>query len=131
MQADYLFVYGSLRRAGSHHHLLEKHFRYIGKALAPGLLFQIEDYPGLVMTDNAATSVTGELYQIHEHSVWAVLDDYEGCSERFSEPYEFVRQIYKVTREQGDEINAWIYVYNFPFHDLPVIASGDFLSSSE
>ncbi|MCC5796812.1 MAG: gamma-glutamylcyclotransferase [Methylophaga sp.] len=131
MQADYLFVYGSLRSTASHHHLLANHCQYIGNASARGLLFQVADYPGLVMTDDSASSVIGELYQLHDLSVWAALDYYEGCSDRFPEPYEFVRQIHKVTLEQGDEVNAWIYVYNFPFQDLPVISSGDFLSSSE
>lgn len=131
MQANYLFVYGSLRRTCSHHHLLHQHCRYIGMASVRGLLFQVAKYPGLVLTGDAPSRVIGELYQVLDPSVWAALDDYECCSERFSEPHEFIRQISEVTLDYGDEMKAWVYVYNFSHEDLPVIVSGDFVSSVE
>lgn len=131
MQAEYLFVYGSLRRTCSHHHLLHDHCGFIGMASVRGCLFQVANYPGLVLSDDASKQVVGELYQVLDPSVWAALDDYEGCSERFSEPHEFVRQISEVTSEQGDALKAWLYVYNFSHEELPVITSGDFVSSGE
>lgn len=85
MPACLLFVYGSLKRGGEHHALLEA-TRYLGAArTAPGyaLVRYVEGYPALhpVCTPDADAStntVTGELYEI-ELGLLGELDAFEEC----------------------------------------------------
>lgn len=76
-----LFVYGTLKRGGSHHaHLAGQ--RFLGEArTVPGYtLFSLGDYPGLVPAPHDLAGVTGELWQI-DATCLAHLDELEGISE--------------------------------------------------
>lgn len=71
-----LFVYGSLRRGGSAHALLEG-ARFLGAArTAPGFeLWDCGEYPGIGRGGPA--QVVGELYEVPDAQM-AELDEYEG-----------------------------------------------------
>jgi len=71
-----LFVYGSLRRGGSAHALLEG-ARFLGAArTAPGFeLWDCGEYPGIGRGGPA--QVVGELYEVPDAQM-AKLDEYEG-----------------------------------------------------
>lgn len=83
MPSCLLFVYGSLKRGGEHHALLEA-ARYLGAArTAPGyaLVRYVEGYPALHPvpdTDASTSTVTGELYEV-ELGLLGELDAFEEC----------------------------------------------------
>ena len=127
---EYLFVYGTLRRACAHplHRLLAEQARYEGMATYEGCLYDLGAYPGAVPHPGAAPSVLGELYALPApQTVLPQVDRYEGCTERYDPRAEYRRERQAITREDGTVVTAWIYLYNRPTGTLRLIESGDFL----
>ena len=130
--ADFLFVYGTLRRACAHpmHAVLAADSRYVGIAHYQGKLYRVSHYPGVVPSDNPAQQVVGEVYQLLKPAqTLARLDRYEECSAEFPSPQEYRREVQVVALENGDSVSAWVYVYNRYTLGLMQIQSGDFLST--
>lgn len=73
-----LFIYGSLMRGESAHHLLGP-ARPLGPArTAPGhRLVLCQGFPGLVADATCADGVEGELYFLNDSKALSALDDYE------------------------------------------------------
>lgn len=120
MSAVRLFVYGSLRRdaKGKSHPLLEA-VTYLGDARVQGVLYRVDWYPGLVLSDTGW--VQGELYDIpisYADGMLTSLDDYEGGGYR--------RRKTTVVRDGEAPEDAWVYAYTGPTHTLTPIDSGDF-----
>ncbi len=123
--ANYLFVYGTLTRSGSAHALLPKQTaRFLGTASVRGRLFDLGQYPALVLEHKSEDQVHGEIYELLDEAVLATLDEYEDyrAGDKGS---LFVRVeawvIGMIRREKGNEIRpmmAWAYVYN-PERSLP------------
>jgi gamma-glutamylcyclotransferase (GGCT)/AIG2-like uncharacterized protein YtfP len=129
MTSDRLFVYGTLMRGFDHPmaQLLSRSADLIGEARCRGRLYLVKHYPGLVLSDDPADVVFGELYRLRQPSeLLREFDMYEACGEGFRQPTEYVRQMLNVTRDDG-AAEAWTYVYNWPVTQLPRIASGRFL----
>jgi gamma-glutamylcyclotransferase (GGCT)/AIG2-like uncharacterized protein YtfP len=129
MTSDRLFVYGTLMRGFDHPmaQLLSRSADLIGEARCRGRLYLVKHYPGLVLSDDPADVVFGELYRLRQPSeLLREFDMYEACGEGFRQPTEYVRQMLTVTRGDG-AAEAWTYVYNWPVTQLPRIASGRFL----
>jgi gamma-glutamylcyclotransferase (GGCT)/AIG2-like uncharacterized protein YtfP len=127
---EYLFVYGTLRRACGHplHRVLADHAREAGLARFAGRLYDLGAYPGAVPEPAAAPGVLGELYRLPEpEAVLPVLDRYEGCTDPPDAASEYRRERQRVVREDGTTVNAWIYLYNRPTASLRPIAGGDYL----
>lgn len=118
MNADGLFVYGSLREGGAHHAWLLR-TQPQGHCLAKtrGRLFHLpmEGYPALV-PDPEGPWVQGEFYGYEDEAeleaALADLDSLEGVEEEL-----FERRILTVFLEGGQTYQAWIYV--FPEDRLP------------
>jgi gamma-glutamylcyclotransferase (GGCT)/AIG2-like uncharacterized protein YtfP len=130
MTSDLLFVYGTLMRGFDHPmaKLLSGSADFIGEAKCQGRLYRIKHYPGLVLSDDPADTVFGELYRLRAHeALLREFDMYEACGEGFPEPTEYVRKMLKLTLEDGTVSEAWTYLYNWPVTRLPRIASGRFL----
>ena len=126
---DFLFVYGTLMRGYDHpmSRLLFAHADWLGEATCRGRLHLIKHYPGLVLSENAADVVYGELYRLHQSGLLLrEFDMYEACGEGFAAPTEYLRQALPVTSDDGMVHKAWTYIYNWPVDGLPVIASGRF-----
>ena len=126
---DLLFVYGTLMRGYDHPmaRLLSAHADWRGDARCRGRLHLIRHYPGLVLTDDAADIVHGQLHRLHRpDELLREFDMYEACGEGFAPPTEYLRQTLPVTAADGSVHDAWTYVYNWPVDGLPVIASGRF-----
>jgi gamma-glutamylcyclotransferase (GGCT)/AIG2-like uncharacterized protein YtfP len=131
IQYQALFVYGSLRRDVNDGlcELLERYTDFIDYGTYQGLLYNIDNYPGAVASNNPSHLVVGEVYRLHDpNRVLSRLDVYEECSPSFSKPTEYLRDIQYVQLLNNDIIPAWIYLYNYPTDNLQLIASGDFLS---
>ncbi|MEA2899651.1 MAG: hypothetical protein QOJ84_5266 [Bradyrhizobium sp.] len=129
MTSDHLFVYGTLMRGFDHPmaKLLSRSAEFCGDARCQGRLYLVKHYPGLVLSDDAADVVFGELVRLRapDESL-ATLDEYEGCGPGVFSP-QYVRQVLPVTRDDGTVSEAWTYVYNRPVAKLNRIASGRFL----
>ena len=91
-----LFVYGSLRRGQSAHHLMAG-ARFLGDATIRGAVVQHGQYPGLIPGDE---QIAGELFEIPAE-LFERLDEYEG-------PDYHVGQT--SVRQGGEEsLSAWVY----------------------
>jgi len=126
---DLLFVYGTLMRGYDHpmSRLLSSNAAFEGEAHCRGRLHLIRHYPGLVLSEEEADIVHGELYRLREpEPLLREFDMYEACGEGFKEPTEYVRRVLPVTRADGNPTEAWTYLYNWPVTKLPRIASGRF-----
>ncbi len=129
MISDRLFVYGTLMRGFDHPmaKLLSRSADFIGEAQCRGRLYLIKHYPGLLLSDDPADVVFGELYRLRQpQELLREFDMYEACGEGFATPTEYIRQMLSVTLADGTA-EAWTYVYNWPVTGLPRIASGRFL----
>jgi gamma-glutamylcyclotransferase (GGCT)/AIG2-like uncharacterized protein YtfP len=130
--SDLLFVYGTLMRGFDHPmaRLLSAHADFLGEARCRGRLYLVKHYPGLVLSDDPAEIVFGELYRLRARdALLAEFDTYEACGEGFAPPTEYERRMLQVTCAGNAAIEAWTYVYNWPVANLPRIESGRFLES--
>ena len=130
MTSDHLFVYGTLMRGFDHPmaKLLAKSANFIGEATCKGRLYRVNHYPGLVLSDDPADIVFGEVYRLRAgEELLREFDMYEACGEGFAEPTEYVREMLEVALDDGTASEAWTYLYNWPVAHLPRIASGRFL----
>jgi gamma-glutamylcyclotransferase (GGCT)/AIG2-like uncharacterized protein YtfP len=127
---DHLFVFGTLLSGYDHpmSRLLSQRAELIGEARCTGRLYLVRHYPGMVPSTDASDHVFGELYRMRDApDLLRTLDDYEGCSEKYPQPHEYVRRRVAVTLSDGATVQAWTYLYNRPVTHLPRIASGRFL----
>jgi gamma-glutamylcyclotransferase (GGCT)/AIG2-like uncharacterized protein YtfP len=130
MTSDRLFVYGTLMRGFDHPmaRLLSANADFLGPATCRGRLYRVKHYPGLVLSDDPADLVFGELYRLRQRdAMLREFDMYEACGEGFAQPTEYLRKMLQVALEDGAASEAWTYVYNWPVTNFPRIASGRFL----
>ena len=137
MTSDRLFVYGTLMRDFDHPmaQLLSRSADFIGPARCRGRLYLVRHYPGLVLSEDAADVVFGELYRLRQPAeLLAEFDMYEACGGGFKEPTVYIRRMLPVMLEGaagevsfGAATEAWTYIYNWPVAHLPRIASGRFM----
>lgn len=127
---DLLFVYGTLLSGLSNHHHMQG-ARCLGPASVQGALFDLGEYPAMVMTGARAEpleTVMGELYQI-EASHWQRLDTLEEVDPESIENSMYLRVTSEVTwlaSEKLQTLRAQVYVYNWSLEGRPRIENGDF-----
>lgn len=124
MKAEYLFVYGTLRRGCSCEvaHLLERHADFVGEGRYQGRLYKVDYYPGVVPSENQEDQVPGDIYRLPEpSSVLSQIDQYEECGPGFPEPTLFIRKKQEVCQENGERHAAWIYLYNRDTAGLEIV----------
>jgi gamma-glutamylcyclotransferase (GGCT)/AIG2-like uncharacterized protein YtfP len=127
---DRFFVYGTLMRGYDHPmaRLLSANADFIGEATCRGRLYLVKHYPGLVLSDDAADIVFGELYRLRApDQLLPEFDMYEAAGEQFPQPRQYIRDLLPVTLADGAASEAWTYIYNWPVAHLKRIASGRFL----
>ena len=132
MTSDRLFVYGTLMRGFEHPmaRLLAANADFVGEARCRGRLYLVKHYPGLVLSDDPAELVHGEVYRLRApDELLREFDMYEACGEGFAAPTEYLRRMLQVTLADGAVSDVWTYVYNWPVAHLPRIASGRFLEN--
>jgi gamma-glutamylcyclotransferase (GGCT)/AIG2-like uncharacterized protein YtfP len=106
---------------------------FIGNGTFRGKLYKIGHYPGAIPSDGESDRVKGDVYLLpNPDDVLESLDRFEGCTydERpgteCQDSGEFYRDRVTVHLENGDEVIAWVYIYNRPIEGLNVIPSGDY-----
>lgn len=118
----YLFVYGSLRRDFPMHEALGLHTyaKFLRSVELPGYrMYDLGAYPGVVSDPDGR--IQTEQYEVIEHSVIQLLDEYEGFNVKNPEKSLFRRRIvWAWSRPLG-----YIYVYNRPVDNSPVVENGD------
>ena len=108
--------------------LLARHCEFFADAFMQGILYDVDGYPGVTESVNPADKVYGELYKIQwATQLWPRLDHYEQCSNAFVKPYEYVRKKRTVSLKNGENVQAWIYLFNWKAAGLFRIHSGDYL----
>ena len=110
-----LFVYGSLRRGGAAHGLLEGS-EEVGAARYQGRLYDLGAYPGAVPSGDAADVVHGEVRRLPAARL-------EGL-DRFEGP-EYSRERVCVRLAAGGVRECWIYLYRGELRGRARVASGD------
>ena len=131
MNNSYLFVYGTLRRDTNSEmfQLLAQQADFVGEASYQGKLYKIDDYPGVVASENKTDLVQGEVYQLHDADfILPELDQYEECGAGFLQPTEYVRELCELRLQNDQIIQAWFYRYNRATDALKLLASGDFVA---
>ena len=104
---DRLFAYGTLKRGGQYHHLLEKaEFEATGQLAVPYPLL-LADYPCLIDDPGRGFRVTGEVYRIRDRETWMKVDWLE------DHPREYLRRRESVETASGP-VEAWTYFYRQP-----------------
>lgn len=128
---EHLFVYGTLMSSASDgmgieaRARLHREARRIGSAVAPGRLYDLGRYPGLVADKAADTVVHGEVVRLHDPErslVW--LDAYESIDPRPGAANEYVRTLAMVTLDNGARTEAWLYRFILDVQGFPRIPSG-------
>jgi gamma-glutamylcyclotransferase (GGCT)/AIG2-like uncharacterized protein YtfP len=119
---QYLFVYGTLRRA--HGSLMSKwlarNVEFSGLGTYRGKLLNLGRYPGAIPSRDASDKVVGDIYTLPAGTgILPVLDEYEGK--------EFCRKKATISLKNGKNVTAWIYIFCGPVSGLPVIRGGNYL----
>jgi gamma-glutamylcyclotransferase (GGCT)/AIG2-like uncharacterized protein YtfP len=90
-----------------------------------GQLYDLGPYPAAVPASDGR--VRGELYRVKDaESVLAVLDDMEGYDQHNPDRSLYQRSRVAVTLPDGPPVEAWVYFYNAPLGQAPLIPSGDY-----
>lgn len=127
--SDFLFVYGTLRRAFKHpqHKIISINADFFSAAYMPGDLYEVNGYPGAIYRPQSHAKIVGELYKIKQHGpLFSHLDEYEQCSACYAEPHEYVRQCCPVFSTKKTVL-AWVYLYNHSLQHLQKITDGNYL----
>jgi gamma-glutamylcyclotransferase (GGCT)/AIG2-like uncharacterized protein YtfP len=119
----HLFVYGTLMRAAdgwrfgkSQRDRLARESTFVGTAMLAARLYDLGNYPGLLLSHDPADVVHGEIVALADpdHSFrW--LDPYESIVPGRPADSEYRREKVTARLAEGTTIAAWTYVYN---HDL-------------
>jgi len=115
-----IFIYGTLRRGGRAHHLMQA-ADFQSKGLASGRLVHVDQYPGLIPCDDE--QVMGELYLLNDQLL-NELDRYEGCLES---PPHYLRQETMVLLENGEKRSAMVYTFQLLESHHEEIKNGDWI----
>ncbi len=134
MNSDYLFVYGTLQQDLDNEmsKFLSQYSEVVSKGFILGKLYKISWFPGAISSDVTSEHVYGTVYKLkHISETFKVLDDYEGFDVEQPNESLFKRKITTVFLENGNSIDAWVYLYNGSVTDVTHIISGDFLTFSD
>lgn len=94
-----------------------------------GKLYEINDYPGAVESENQEDKVYGELYRvINSNFVFSQLDEYEECTDKYPLPHEYIRKNLPIYLSNDVIVYAWVYIFNHNISNLTHIKSGDYLN---
>jgi gamma-glutamylcyclotransferase (GGCT)/AIG2-like uncharacterized protein YtfP len=126
---EYLFVYGSLLNdiQSQMATFLKQEGQYLGEAYIKGKLFDLGRYPGLIYLPKGEKEVFGHLYEIYNPKFcFSILDRYEGIMPNAPESSEYKRENC-IIQFQEQEMESWVYLYNFETNKLKEIPSGNYL----
>ena len=113
----YLFVYGTLdpEHAPSEIAPTVAKLRRVGSASVQGVLYDLGEYPGAVLTGQPKRKIPGTVFRIPDDpEVLQQLDEYEGFAPSNRDGSLFVRKVRPVKMANGQILRCWVYTYNRP-----------------
>src|SRR6185437_5400829 len=121
---SYLFVYGTLLQKGNKFAVfLNENSRFYGKGRVSGKLYDIGDYPGLILQPGSQQFVYGNIYEMAQpETTLRMLDDYESFGEDHPQPNEFIRVLTAI-ESKSEVLDCWVYLYNLAVDGLQNIVS--------
>lgn len=127
--AEHVFFYGTLmagfdrrRRIG-----IDEKMTYVGRGSIEAALYDLGIFPAAVPT--SGSRVWGEVYATDEiDAVLAALDQIEGNRPDDLEHSLYFRERVPAALPGDRSVQAWVYFYNAPLGQAPLIESGDYLS---
>ncbi|HEY6293969.1 MAG TPA: gamma-glutamylcyclotransferase family protein [Terriglobia bacterium] len=124
---SFLFVYGSLMQ-GLRDDLLQKvRAKFVGAGTIQAKLYDLGRYPGAKPSTKTAERVRGEVHRLADpEAALEILDRYEEYFRGAPGKSQFVRQVVRVTLDDGGQQQAWAYFYNRPVDESRLIPSGDY-----
>lgn len=119
MNKHLIFIYGSLRRGSvASMSIRFPHSQFVTEAKVNGRLYDLGDFPGLLL-DESASTVVGEVYEV-DGVILKDLDDFERSS-------NYVRKQVEASLGE-DKKMCWTYEPNPEFYSLStLIKSGDWI----
>ena len=102
----------------------------LGPATVRGRLYDLGEYPGLVL-DPAADEVHGTILTVPDDGVLAALDAYEGFEPGHPDRSLFVRTRVEATLGDGQAHECFVYVYNRDPAGAPRIVDGRYRDSTK
>jgi len=110
---DLLFIYGTLHPERAPREIADAAARLvpIGPATVRGHLFQLGEYPG-VLLDPVAAPISGELFTVPDAATLHRLDWHEDFRPGDLAGSLFLRVETTATQPDGSQRSCWIYVYN-------------------
>lgn len=123
-----LFVYGTLLKADNEFaRYLQRNCTFVSSGVIHGLLYDLGEDPGLIVTSDAHQLVHGSIYEmIHPEEVLKQLDFYEGVGTDEEQPNLYRREVHTVMTVNGI-LRAWVYVYNRSIENAISIPGGDYM----
>ena len=123
MNAESVFVYGTLRRGGSNHFRMDG-AEFVGGGGIAGRIFRIDWYPALVL--GGESTVNGELFRVCSEHLRA-LDVFEGIVPGEGESREYRRVKVEVTLDSGEKESAWVWEWIGDLGSALALDTGDWL----
>lgn len=124
-----LFVYGTLLQSDNEFaRYLQQNCAFVSKGTINGQLYDLGEYPGLVLSVDGDQLVHGSIYDMtHPDAILKCLDEYEGVDAGEEQPDLYRRETHKV-KTTNKALDAWVYVYNRPIFNPLVVPGGDYLA---
>ena len=124
---DLLFVYGTLLQPGnSFANYLKENGSFVSPGKIRGLLYDIGEYPGAVITADTDSFIYGSIFRLtNPIQNLRVIDNYEGYGLGQEVPDLYIRNEVLIETDKHI-VKAWIYLYNLPVKGLRRIASGNY-----
>ena len=120
MEAELLFVYGTLMRGFALHAMLERCADFVGVGQTAGLLFDLGRYPAALRDGGGV--VRGEVYRLKDPALWRALDSAEGS--------QYHRGEVGVRMTGEGRVTACIYWYVGSVDRAVPIPGGDYRAHS-
>jgi len=122
-----LFVYGTLMQPDNEFAVyLNSNCNFLSRGRVRGTLYDIGDYPGLIINTKVTSIVHGNVYKMNVPAeILKQLDFYEGVGPDEEQPNLYTREIRSIQTDNGS-VEAWVYIYNLPVTGYKLISSGNY-----
>ena len=108
---------------------LREHGEYICDGYIHGRLYEIDNYPGLVLSQDPQEKVYGEIFRLIDfNTAIEKLDEYEDFFPNDLESSLYIRQIEEICIEGRTAKKAWVYVFNGEVNEENHIVSGSYIN---
>lgn len=130
---EHIFVYGTLRSRAkaTERQLLAKHGTRIGVGQVRSASLFLGEYPYAVPDRTIGSVLLGEVYRLHPDTrmeVLGKLDAYEEYDPKNVNGSLYRREVVQVVVGKK-HVRAWIYWYNKPLGDTPLLRHGNYLKT--